>query len=180
MGIIYKAKKYFSSKSLIKLYNAFILPYYIYCVEIWGNALSTVIDPLIKLQKKIIRVITNSHYLAHTYDLFLANNILPFNTLVQYRIGLIMFKCNFELVPNSLKQMFVSNNSIHAHNTRHRNCIHTFRGNNEFAYRTFTFQSVYLWNIILANVSIDVSFLRFKHILKHFLVNTKLKLRYDK
>ena len=39
LGIIYKAKKSFSRKSLIKLCNAFILPYYIYCVEIWGNAL---------------------------------------------------------------------------------------------------------------------------------------------
>ena len=46
------------------MYNAFILPCYIYCVEIWGNALNIVIDPLIKLQKKIIRVITNSHYLV--------------------------------------------------------------------------------------------------------------------
>ena len=108
-----------------------MLLYYIYCVEIWGNALSTVIDPTIKLQKKIIRVITNSSYLAHTHDIFLVNNI-TFNTLVQYRIGLIMFKCNFELVPNSLKQMSVANNSIHTHNTRQRNCIHKFRGNNEF------------------------------------------------
>ena len=92
------------------------MPYYIYCVEIRGNALSTVIDYLFKLQKKIITVLTNSHYLAHTHDLFLANNILPFNTLVQYRISLIMFKRNFELVPISLKQMFVSNNYILAHN----------------------------------------------------------------
>ena len=76
--------------------------------------------------------------------------------------------------------MFIANNSIHTKNTRQRNCIHTFRGNNEFAYRTFTVQSVYLWKNILANLSIDVSFLRFKHILKYFLVNTKLKLRYDK
>ena len=92
------------------------MPYYIYCVKIRGDALSTVIDPLTKLQKKIIRVLTNSRYLAHTHDLFLANNILPFNTFVQYRVGLIMFKRNFELVPIGLKQMFVSNNSIHAHN----------------------------------------------------------------
>ena len=35
-------------------------------------------------------------------------------------------------------------------------------------YRTFTFRSVYLWNIIFANVATDVSFLRFEHILKHF------------
>ena len=94
---------------------------------------------------------TNSHYLAHTHDLFLANNILPFNTLVQFWIGLIMFKCNFELVPNtcSLKQLFVPNNSIHAHNTRHRNCISIhLEETMNLHYRTFTFQSVYLWNII--------------------------------
>ena len=58
--------------------------------------------------------------------------------------------------------------SVHTHNTKQPDCIHTFRGNNEFAYRTFMFHSVCLWNIILANLSIDVSFLRFKHILKHF------------
>ena len=36
-----------------------------------------------------------------------------------------MYKFNFELVPNSLKQMFVVNKSIHTHNTGQRNCSHT-------------------------------------------------------
>ena len=48
--IICRAKKYFSSSALINLYNTFILPYMIYCVEVWGNALSIHIHPLIKLQ----------------------------------------------------------------------------------------------------------------------------------
>ena len=69
-GIILRARKFFNKKTLLNLYHAFIFPYLIYCVEIWGNAVNIYLDPLIKLQKKIIKVITFSQYLAHTNDLF--------------------------------------------------------------------------------------------------------------
>ena len=39
VGIIYRAKKYFTTTALVNLYNAFIFPYLIYCVEVWGNAI---------------------------------------------------------------------------------------------------------------------------------------------
>ena len=45
--------------------NAFVFPYLIYCVEVWGNALSTHIQPLIKLQNNIVRIITSS---SHTTE----------------------------------------------------------------------------------------------------------------
>ena len=54
IGIICRAKKYFCTSDLINLYNAFVFPYLIYCVEVWGNALSTHIQPLVKLQNKIV------------------------------------------------------------------------------------------------------------------------------
>ena len=41
--------------------------------------------------------------------------------------------------------------------------FHTMRGNNEFIYRTFAFQSV--WNKLLQNINIHVSYTRFKHLL---------------
>ena len=56
--IICRAKKYFTTTALINLYNAFILPYLIYCVEVWGNTLSIHLTPLFKLQNKILRIIT--------------------------------------------------------------------------------------------------------------------------
>ena len=62
--IICRARKFFLKSALINLYYAFIFPYHIYCVEVWGNGLSTHIQPLIKLQNKIISIITNSHFLA--------------------------------------------------------------------------------------------------------------------
>ena len=53
-----------SKLALINMYYAFIFPYLIYCVEVWGNALSTHTQPLIKLQNKIFMIITNSYFLA--------------------------------------------------------------------------------------------------------------------
>ena len=40
MGIICRAKTFFTSSALIILDNTSILPYMIYCVEVWGNALT--------------------------------------------------------------------------------------------------------------------------------------------
>ena len=37
-GIILRARKIFNKNTLLNLYHAFIFPYLIYCVEIWGNA----------------------------------------------------------------------------------------------------------------------------------------------
>ena len=63
IGIICRAKKkYFNTSALINVYNAFGFPYLIYCVEVWGNALSTHIQPLVKLQNKIVRIITYSYH----------------------------------------------------------------------------------------------------------------------
>ena len=44
-GIILRARKLFTKSTLLKLYNSFVLPYLIYCVEIWGNASETT-EPL--------------------------------------------------------------------------------------------------------------------------------------
>ena len=99
-GIILRARKFFNHKTLLNLYHAFIFPYLIYCVEIWGNARDIHLLPLITLQKKIVRAITFSQYLAHTAEIFIKLDILPFKKLVIHRIGILMFKTHFECVPS--------------------------------------------------------------------------------
>ena len=39
ISIICRAKKFVSTTALVNLYHAFVFPYPIYCVEVWGNAL---------------------------------------------------------------------------------------------------------------------------------------------
>ena len=181
IGIICRARKFFSKSALINLYYAFIFVYLIYCVEVWGNALSTHTQPLIKLQNTIIRIITNCHLLAYSEKLYNETCSLPFVTLVKYRIGLLMFKIVKLTVPISISRLFKLNNSdVHNYNTRQAHHIHSFKGNNELIYRTFKFQSVYVWNSILQNINIHVSFPICKHLLKRFLLNNNTSVRYDK
>ena len=74
------------------MYYSFIFRYLIYCIKIWGSASDALLLPLIILQNKIVRVISFSLYLAHTKEIFLKLNNLPFKDLVVHRIGIQMFK----------------------------------------------------------------------------------------
>ena len=53
IGILTKTRRFLNKKSLRNLYYSFLYPYLTYCVEVWGNAHDTYLDPLIKLQKKM-------------------------------------------------------------------------------------------------------------------------------
>ena len=150
----------------------------IYCDEVWGNALSTHIQPLIKLQNKIVRIIASS---SHTTEQLYENTgILQFKILVKHRIRLLMYKISHGNVPKLLQNLYKSNNDIHTHFTRHAHHFHSMRGNNEFIYRTFVFQSVLIWNKLIQNIDIRVSYPRFKHLLKDFLLSNNITFRYNK
>ena len=40
-GIIRKVKYVLNSSSLLTLYNSLVLPYMMYCYEVWGKAVNT-------------------------------------------------------------------------------------------------------------------------------------------
>ena len=152
IGIICRVRKFFSKSALINLYYASIFPYLIYCVEVWGNALSTHTQPLIKLQNNIVRIITNSHFLASSEKLYNETGTLPFDSLVNYRIGFLMFKIAKHTVPISIFRLYKLKSDVHNYNTGQAHHINSFNGNNEFIYSTFKLQSVYIWNSILQNI----------------------------
>ena len=103
---------------MLKLYNAFVFPYLTYCVEVWGTAPKKYLDPLIKIQKKIVRIITFSPYLCHTDPIFKDLNLLPISKLVTQRIGLLMFKYSIHSLPIVIEDLFTSNTSVSNHNRK--------------------------------------------------------------
>ena len=88
------------------MYYSFVFPYLIYCVEIWGSSLKSYLDPLVKIQKKRIRTISFSEYLAPSEPLFQKLNILKFEKLVIQRISLMMFKCSIGVLPLPVSALF--------------------------------------------------------------------------
>ena len=57
-GILYKIRNFLDRKTLSHLYNSFVFSYLIYGIEVWGNTNAVHLDPIIKIQKKLVRTIT--------------------------------------------------------------------------------------------------------------------------
>ena len=53
IGIQVKIRKCIQNNTMRNMYFTFIYQYLIYCIEVWGNAHQTHLDPLIKIQKKV-------------------------------------------------------------------------------------------------------------------------------
>ena len=84
LSIIRYLRYSFPTKILKSLYMSLVLPYISYCNIIWCSAFKTVLNPVLILQKKCIRTITKSDFLAHTKPLFKSSQLLDINKLFDF------------------------------------------------------------------------------------------------
>ena len=66
------------------LYFSLIHSHIIYAIQAYGCADKSVLQPIIKLQKKAIRIVSNSKYNAHCDPIFKEIEILKFEDLVDF------------------------------------------------------------------------------------------------
>ena len=88
-------------KVLLTLYNTLILPYFNYCILSWGSVLWKN-HQLHLLQKKAIRIITNSNYIAHTEPLLKELELLKITCM----FILSLWKFYYKLMTNQLPVYF--------------------------------------------------------------------------
>ena len=80
--ILYKSIPYFSLKTMRMFYNVFVYTYYMYCIEVWGNAYQSQLEPLVKLQKRAVITIMGTRKYEHTLPLF--QNLLNIKEIYIY------------------------------------------------------------------------------------------------
>ena len=91
-GIIYKLRHLkMPSKVLKQLYYSLIYSYLNYNICTYAATFQTHINRLLLLQKKAIRNITCSDYLAHTDPLFYSMKILKIHDIYKLNVGLFAF-----------------------------------------------------------------------------------------
>lgn len=108
IAVLNKAKHALDHKSLRTLYCTLVLPYLIYCVEVWGNNYMTTIHPLLILQKKAIRIIHGAGYRDHTNSLFLQSKLIKFKDMVDFHTAQILFKAKNNLLPENIQTLFTA------------------------------------------------------------------------
>ncbi len=101
VGIMYRLKHIYPRAILLTLYNALILSHFNYCLLVWG---SKVIEnhKLHLIQKKALRIITNSDYIAHTEPICKQLRLLKVPDM--FRISI--WKFYFKLMTNKLPAYF--------------------------------------------------------------------------
>lgn len=119
-GIIIKSRQFFFSNTLCTLYNSLILPYLQYCLIIWASTYSSHLQPLFRLQKKALRIITHSPPRAHTFPLFNKFKILNIFNILKYQVSCFVFLHMQQLLPSPLSSLFVLNSDCHQYLTRQK------------------------------------------------------------
>ena len=124
--ILCKARRYLNLETLKTFYYAFLFPHLYYCIEVWGNTFIVHIDPLEKMIKRALRLISGSNRRAHTAPLFENLEILTLRKLYMYvySIQLFMYKFHHKLLLRIFLDYFVTNYDVHDYDTRQRGCLH--------------------------------------------------------
>ena len=98
IGILNKLKKYVSPKTLLLVYNSFILSSLDYRILVWGYNT----DRLFKLQKRAVRVISKSKFNAHTNLLFQNLEILKIGDPHKLHVLKFYYKLIYKNIPQYL------------------------------------------------------------------------------
>ena len=109
------------------------------------------------MQKKIVRIITFSAFLAHTAPIFQKLRLLPLCKIVLQRTSVFMFKLMNNMLPLAMNSQVVRNNDIHQYNTRQNHHLRGSRPTCKTVVNSFTNRSFQIWNAISSQVNINVS-----------------------
>ena len=83
-GVIYRSRFLLSMKTKLSLYYTLIYPYLTYCNVVWSSTYVTNVKRLFLIQKRLVRVLTNADFTAHTAPLFYRLNLLDIYKITSY------------------------------------------------------------------------------------------------
>ena len=172
IGILYKLKKLISEKSLLILYNSLVLSHINYCNIVWGNCSVTKINSLLLLQKRALRIVTNSHYLEHTEPLFAHLTTLRIQDVHTLQTGIFMYKYTNDQLPELFHNYFDLNSNVHSYPTRRSSDFHLENPRTILAQKSIRHHGPDVWNTLPNNIKQCPTLSNFKSHLKKHLLST--------
>jgi hypothetical protein len=176
VGIFYKLRSYLPLRTLKQLYYAFVHSNLIYCIEIYGNAPMSYLDPIKKLTNRILRILQNKP-LSYPVKLLYSNfNTLPFSSLHKLYVAKFVHQCKFSNcnLPGIFKNYYFRNSFVHNHNTRISNDPHLCRVNNSHGQQSLKHLGVQIWQKIPKSIQMIRSVKMFLKFLKKWYINEEI------
>ena len=124
-GLISRLKYTLLKENLKTLYDSLIVSYLNYCNIIWATSANQCdLSKLFKVQKKCLRIVSNSHYLAESKPIFYDLSLLNIFDINKLQIGTFMYKYEKQILPDIFLNSFQYNSQIHNYNTRSATKFH--------------------------------------------------------
>ena len=86
-----------------------------------------------------------------------------------------MYKLSNGLLPEALNEFYIKRNKIHNYPTRNCDKYHI-----QTSTDSFSNVSARIWNVIKTNIDVNISFMQFKIVLKLYLHENEVILKYTK
>ena len=171
IGIIRRSSFFLKKESLRILYFSMIYPYLQYCNLVWANTYQTTISRLSILQKRIIRIVNKSDFLAHTNPIFKELYLLKLEDIRILQISQLMFTVRNNSSLITLKDMFTLNNQIHSYNTRSSKSFHLPRTRTKLRQFSIKYQGPKTFNSLNSDIKESVNYSSFTKKLKSHLIS---------
>ena len=173
VGIFYKIRNKVPHDILRYMYFAFIHPHILYGIEIYANTTATKLDPLIKLNNKILRILQFKTLLTRNDDLYKKYNSLSIPVLFQFQCLNFIHKIKYfpSLMPPVFKKYVVENCNIHCHDTRSCTDLHRFQNNFNVGHKSLKVKGAQLWNTLPQHLKERSTINKFKKELRFYLIN---------
>lgn len=111
VGILNRLKRIIPIKSLIAIYNSLINSHINYGILCWGYKCNRIL----KLQKKAVRIISNSKYNAHSQPIFKQLRILTVNDIFTRKL----YKFYYRMYHKNLPHYFMSTSFLNTQQSTH-------------------------------------------------------------
>ena len=122
LGVMNKLKRYLPISAMKLMYDSLILSHLQFGITCWGFECNR----LFKLQKRALRIMTNSKYNAHTEPLFKDLKLLKLNGIFDIQCMKFFYKFTNNTLPKYFHSLFRYNRDIYEIVTRNHNQLHLF------------------------------------------------------
>ena len=122
LGVMNRLKRYLPISAMKLMYDSWILSHLQFGITNWGFEW----DRISKLQKRDLRIITNSKYNAHTDPLFKQLHLLKVKDIFDVQCLKFWHKFVNKKLPNYFRDMFKYNYELHEIGTRSHDQLHLY------------------------------------------------------
>ena len=122
LGVTNRLKRHLPFSAMKLMYDSLILSHLQFGITNWGFEW----ERISKLQKRALRIMTNSRYNAHMEPLFKRLNLLQVKNIFDVQCLKFWYKFVNNKLPNYFRDKFKFNNELHDIETRNHDRLHLY------------------------------------------------------